>query len=470
MHILTILDLFARGGGGGSGGGGGGGGGGSGGGGGGGLGVVLILIGGVPPYLVGNKMRYTEKNFFGMLLSFLVSAAYGGFWLWLLIHLTSNYDVDGFWVGCLIIICFAAFVSGPAGFFEVDTKIIRVVRRSKKTELKMKYAARTDSEWNKTELNQYVQKTFLQYQADWSKFDTESMKAYLTPHNWKYNKLMMQALALRKRRNDVIKPIIKMANPVQATDDPGTDHDQVIYSITARARDTLIDTEAPVGSKPLFVDRSSFTEYWIFKRSGNDWLLDEIKQATATPQSTLQPVVDFAAKNDFFYSLDWGWLLLPQRGVLFGKAKFGKSDINNHVIGKSRNLLIELYTYNPSPDRRRKDKYVIAQAALPKRYDSIIVQAKSRFSWLKRTPKGYNKISMEWPDFNKRYTVYATNVEQVTAFELLHPVYMEKLFALPFKVSIEVVDNVVYLYTPDKNADYALMYDILQRAFDEMKL
>jgi hypothetical protein len=58
----------------------------------------------------------------------------------------------------------------------------------------------------------------------------------------------------------------------------------------------------------------------------------------------------------------------------------------------------------------------------------------------------------------------------VTAFELLHPAYMEKLFALPFKVSIEVVDNVVYLYTRDKKADYATMYAILNDAFKEMKL
>jgi len=47
---------------------------------------------------------------------------------------------------------------------------------------------------------------------------------------------------------------------------------------------------------------------------------------------------------------------------------------------------------------------------------------------------------------------------------------MEKLFALPFKVSIEVVDNVVYLYTKDKNANYATMYALLKDAFEEMKL
>jgi hypothetical protein len=176
-----------------------------------------------------------------------------------------------------------------------------------------------------------------------------------------------------------------------------------------------------------------------------------------------------------YYSADWGWLLLPRRGKLFGAAKFGTSDINNHVIGLyNNNLLIELYTYVPTPKTNDSNytQYLIAQVALPKRYGSIIVEAKSSGlgSLFHTTPRGYNKISMEWPDFNKRYTVYATDVEQVTAFELLHPVYMEKLFALPFKVSIEVADNVVYLYTKDKKADYPTMYAILKDAFKEMKL
>jgi hypothetical protein len=79
-------------------------------------------------------------------------------------------------------------------------------------------------------------------------------------------------------------------------------------------------------------------------------------------------------------------------------------------------------------------------------------------------------LSLEWPDFNRRYEVLATNVEQVTAFELLHPVFMEKLFALPFRVGIEVVDNTLYLYTNDKGVEYGQMLSILHDAFNEMKL
>jgi hypothetical protein len=52
---------------------------------------------------------------------------------------------------------------------------------------------------------------------------------------------------------------------------------------------------------------------------------------------------------------------------------------------------------------------------------------------------------------------------------------MEKLEALPFEVSIEVVDNVVYLYSvqlTEKNpaVSYQRMLEILQEAYKQMKL
>ncbi len=201
-------------------------------------------------------------------------------------------------------------------------------------------------------------------------------------------------------------------------------------------------------------------------------MLENIEQTTADYTTRSGSIKAFAAQNQLYYSLDWGWLLVPRRGVLFGASKFGTSDINNHVIGLYNNLLIELYSYIPKPKADTRIVYTIAQVALPKRYESIIVEAKKGWSsdLFPRAPKGYNTISLEWPDFNKRYRVYATDIEQVTAFELLHPVYMEKLFALPFKVSIEVVDNVVYLYTTDTKADYATMLNILKDAFKEMRL
>jgi hypothetical protein len=456
LHILTIhiLDAVARGGGGGSGGGGGGGGGGGSGGSGGDGGGVIILLGYIPTHVLGAFLRRKMHNPIGMIITIALSIVYGVMW----------------WYGGLIgiFVSLGAFVGGPAGYFKwFEGAGAFVAKRMKK---KMQEAAAKDPAWDSAKLDAYVRQVFFDFQKDWSTFNTEHMKSYLTPEYAKHMGLVMLAIKQRQRRNAVDDPKITSIYASKVVDAVDNSQDRVTYYVNASASDRLTET-IDGKEETLFTDNSSFQEYWRFARSGDTWLLEGIDQFTMRLSSVETPIEVFAKANGLYYSPDWGWLLIPRRGQLFGKAKFGTSDINNHVIGIYKNLLVELYTYVPQPGSDN-GQYVIAQVALPKRYDSLIVEAKSSAmeSLFRRTPRGYNKLSMEWADFNKRYTVFATNVEQVTAFELLHPVYMEKLFALPFKVSIEVVDNVVYLYTKDKNADYATMYSILQDAFKEMRL
>lgn len=184
----------------------------------------------------------------------------------------------------------------------------------------------------------------------------------------------------------------------------------------------------------------------------------------------------FAAANKFCYSADWGWLLLPERGQLFGSGKFGLSDINNHVIGVYNNVLIQLYTYISFGGDAKS--YLIAQTSLPKSYGDIVVRR--RRTGMNFKIRGLNKLSTEWGDFNKKYDIFASNAEQATSFELLNPLFMEKLEAIPFEVNIEVVDNVVYLYA-DENAHgiassqedasrYGAMLEVLKAAFIEMRM
>ncbi|HZL08278.1 MAG TPA: DUF3137 domain-containing protein, partial [Candidatus Dormibacteraeota bacterium] len=396
-------------------------------------------------------------NPIGLILMVVATVVYGGLWMF-----------AGFFG---VLIGLGAFVGGPAGYFGWFGKIS--ARSRKQAEQKITAAASQDPAWNEATLKSRVETVFATFQKDWSTFNTDNLKTYMTPTYAYHNQLMLLALQQRQRRNDVQSPQLIEAYPVDVEDEAGNSQDRVTFFIHGKAHDLLLEN-INGQEQQLFADDSDFYENWHFVRSGTDWLLDDISQYTADTSMTRSDVEVFAQANGLYYSLDWGWLLLPRRGQLFKGGKFGVSDINNHVIGVYQNLLIEIYTYisNPRSNDSNAAQYVIAQTALPKRYDSIIVEAKEGGigSWLSRTPKGYNKLSLEWPDFNKRYTVFATNAEQVTAFELLHPVYMEKLFALPFKVSIEVVDNVVYLYTKDKKADYDLMYAVLKDAFTEMKL
>lgn len=446
FNLIDSLGHFARAGGGGSGGGDGG------------SGIELIaLIGYVPSHFWGKFVR--KKISSNSVIGFVITMVPV-----LLIYLTLAIVAFN-WITLLILI--GALIGGPAGLYGWFGKVSS--RLKKKAKQQITQAAANDPAWDEATLTERVRQVFMQYQNDWSNFNYQNVYTYSTQSYAYHAQLMMYAIKLRQRRNLVQSPEIKEMFVTNVVDLPDNNADSVTFYISAKANDQIIEN-VNGQENLLFSDNSEFGEYWNFVRVNDVWMLDKIEQLTDNVYSHSESIQAFASRNNFKYSPDWGWLLLPSRGQLFGSGRFGTSDINNHVIGVYNNLLIELYTYNPNPGDGKNLNYVIAQVALPKRYESIIVEAKSGFKLFNKKPKGYNKISLEWPDFNKRYNVYATNVEQVTAFELLHPADMEKLFALPFKVSIEVVDNVVYLYSTDKNADYDTMYAILQEAFKQMRM
>lgn len=163
---------------------------------------------------------------------------------------------------------------------------------------------------------------------------------------------------------------------------------------------------------------------------------------------------------------------MPTHGQLF-KNGF-TNDINNHVIGFwAGNLLVQLYTYGiKSGDNATH--YMIGQITLPKSYGGILVERDDNSIFKKRlfAPRGYKKVELEWGDFNKRYTIYATDENQVTSFELLNPSFMACLYDQDMKVDIEVVDNVVYLYSKlgKDEQRYVEMLEILKRSHKELKL
>jgi hypothetical protein len=271
----------------------------------------------------------------------------------------------------------------------------------------------------------------------------------------------------------------------EVDDQPDDNHDSFVAGFTAKAHDTLVDTNA---NQVIATNPSEFTEFWRFQRAGNSWQLDGIQPATANEWTRNVALENFAASNGLYYSLDWGWLLLPRRGQLFAGGAFGKSDINNHCIGWTETvhdkILTQIYTYTVNP-MQYANAYLIAQATLPRDYGDIVVRRKKGLFQFKI--KGLKEVSTEWNDFNKMYQVLATSPEQATSLELLNPKYMEQLAAVPFEINIEVIDNVVYLYAPisglkTRKADeaahqsqdmankYQTVLQLLRAAFKEMKM
>lgn len=448
LAAVPPLPLFGVGGGGGSGSGGGGGGDGM---------SLIFLLGYVPMHALGSWFRRISRRSlvgFGILkiIGWLLSIGYAAVLVWVLGGLGT---IAG--LGSLVGIAVGLY------------NLARGLFRSKKAQQALSHASTQDKAWDEQALLARTSDVFARYQKDWSDYDTLSMQTYMTPSYQYHAGLMLYAMRLAARRNLVVDPHIDEAMVTEVIDMTDNAEDQVVVGISFHADDQLIDTR---DDTQLFRNKAAFTEYWRFRRHGDGWLLDGIRQATEADWMRNPSLEAFAVSQGYCYSADWGWLLLPREGRLFESGAFGTSDINNHCIGLYEECLVQLYTFNPDP--RSGKSYLIAQANVPKAYGRIIVERRKRWGWLTR-PSGLHEIATEWPDFNRKYRVYASSAEQATSFELLNPKYMEQLEALPFEVSIEVVDNVVYLYAPqnDRNSDterYKRMLEVLHAAFLEMRL
>ncbi len=344
----------------------------------------------------------------------------------------------------------------------------QIAARRAKMKVDLAAAAAADVVWEQGSLETQAKDTFVRYQKDWSAFDLDSMKSYMTHHYYQHNLLMMAAMKLMARQNDVQNPLVLSAEIMNMADDVDNSKDSFSIQMSVHVQDVLNDTK---DNRQLFSQPLSAVETYNFKRSGKEWKFNGIDQASANPLKRNVILEKFAADNGYFYSLDWGHLLLPARGQLFAKGSFGLSDINNHVIGMYNDIVIQLYNFVPNP-QKTVGGYIIAQTAVPKSYGNIVVRRKAGF--FVGGTKGLRQLKMEWQDFNSIYEVFASDENLATSFELLNPKFMEQLQALDFEVNIEVVDNIVYLYAPEKmginNEHYAKMLEVLKAAFKEMRM
>lgn len=469
LQLFFMLDILARAGGGGSGGGGGGGGGSSGG------GIEgLALIGYFPSYYAGKLVKKLLPRKAELIVS-IVSAS-----IMTVVLLVIGVLMNGGFL-LMVFIAIGVWAGWYAAFFGVWDKI---KQRAQKTTEVINASAQLDSAWNIDSLKEHARNTFLTYQQDWSTFNLQNIMTYTTKRYAQHAGLMLRTLKELHRTNTLSNVTITGLEVISAHDSTNNDEDSYQVAIEASALDTLTDT---LSGETLFSDTSKFIEYWTFVRSGDAWLLERIDQSTASAYSADTSIAQFAAANQMYYSLDMGWLFLPRRGVLFSGGKFGTSDINNHTVGVYNQNLVQLYTYCPAGARARGNDrsatydIIVAQINLPKSYGGILVRRKTGFfsAWKPpKAPRDYQEYRLEWPDFHTRYSVHATNQDSLATFELLNPGFMAFLYDTDSNVSIEVADNVVYLYkavtsrgvAANKTAHYNVFMEILNRAFKELRL
>lgn len=448
-----ILSFFARAGGGGSSGGSSGGG-----------GELIAMLGYFPSYYLGKLVKKLLPRGAELVVSctsaIIMSCVLLGFAV--VLH--------GGWL-FMILIIIGIWSGWYAAFFGTWEKL---KQRAQKTKKLVEIAESQDSAWQHDQLLEYAKATFNSYQQDWSSFNVAAMQRYTSRQQLLHSALMLRTLREMGRSNTMANIYIKEAMIVGMHDSTNNAEDWFQVAFEAQANDTLRDTRT---DSVLFSDKGTFTEYWTFVRRDSTWLLDRIDQATANISSQNKQIETFAHSHSFHYSLDMGWLFLPNHGVLFRGGRFGKSDINNHVVGMYGEHLMQLYTYTPM------DGYniLVGQINLPKSYGGILIRRKTGlFSQWKppKPPKEYQQHTLEWPDFHTRYEVSATDADRLATFELLNPGFMAYLYDTDPGVSIEVADNVVYLYkfigsakTKDMPPnEYEVLFTILDKAHKELKL
>ncbi len=346
------------------------------------------------------------------------------------------------------------------------TCVIWADRSAKRSNIKRinKNNSTSQEKW----IHEEAKRIFEAYQADWTALDGDKIATYTTEHYHTHTELMLDLFKNLHRYNKVSKLKVHYVILNQPVNDQTSLPAKLTITFGFGGLDQVIDTS---DNKTLYgASVSSTEETWTFIYDGTTLKLDGISQPTESAPHLIKSLATFADDNQLFYSPDWGRYALPKRGLIFGGSSMEVSDINNHIIGKWGDNLIQLYTYAERPGIP-SSYYLVGQINVPKEYLGVIVKSKD-YKTKKKPNKSYENFELEWADFNNRYEVYAAKRDALPAFELLNPKFMEYLYDKKLNYNIEVVDNVIYIFANVHNItekDYAELLDILSYAHKELK-
>lgn len=318
-------------------------------------------------------------------------------------------------------------------------------------------------------LHEEAKKIFVDYQNDWSTFNYDAIQNYTTDKYFQHACLMLELLKTMNRKNVVSDLVVLKTCLLTAVDNASSLPMKVRVLFKFSGTDGLVEynTGNALHSDKVF----NAGEIWNFFYDGKSLKLDSISQLSESYSHLMESIEKFAEENRLFYSPDWGRLALPIEGLIFNKSTFVTADINNHVIGMWDDCLIQMYTYSAKPGDA-DSYYLVGQINTHKTYKGVLILTRKKKSDLKK-PHAYNEFKMEWEDFNKRFGVYASSEDALTAFELLNPAFMEMLYDKELPYNLEVIGNTIYFFAKvteiDKD-DYAELLDVLREAFKQLRM
>lgn len=170
----------------------------------------------------------------------------------------------------------------------------KLKNKIKKADVDLGKAQQADSSWDETKLHELCRATFMRYQDDWTRLDEAKLSEYITANYALKTSLLLQILRDLNRQNAVMNPEIIKIDTVEVHDNADNNQDSFTVLIEAKANDTLINLST---RETIFSDNNTFTEFWTFNRTGNNWLLDSIDQTTADQNNANQTLVQLATQN-----------------------------------------------------------------------------------------------------------------------------------------------------------------------------
>lgn len=357
----------------------------------------------------------------------------------------------------LLIIIFAIYWTG---YWEKKNRVIKRVED----------AAVYSNLWDIKRMSDRALEVFAAFKKDWADGNIEATKNYATDFFYNRKSLEMAVLNSRAKKKIINSQVLFTSIYDAAAGSNSDGQDKFTINLWGWFNGVLEDLNDKKNVSSSFY----FLERWSFVRIDDEWMLDSIDVISQVKFVQDLKLKSFAEQNGFYFGQEFAWLINQKKGVILSNATIPKSLVINHVIGSFNDKIVEFYNVPPGCHDIFIDAdisysgYLVAQSVLPKSYHDIFVKRKSaltfkNFSWLR-------KIETESNDFNRKFDLWADSRDQVNSFELLAPDFMEKIYNLPFDLSIEVVDNFLFLYLRnDKSVDYQQVLEILSCAFREME-
>ena len=165
----------------------------------------------------------------------------------------------------------------------------RAVReRAAQAEALLRRLAASDPAWSAKAIEARVRETFFKVQHAWTKRDQEEARAYMTDALYREHKMQTDQMIRDHQRNMLSDITLSETSVIGVNDSMDDTADCFWVWMQGSMIDYVVDTERDKVIRGEQKQPTHFHEIWRFDRSGDTWLLAEIKQANASGLSAVK--------------------------------------------------------------------------------------------------------------------------------------------------------------------------------------